>query len=79
MTDPPLRLCFVANSAGTVAEVLLNAPVGEAYDIMVADGVPPQGAADMAAAAERAGKDPVAWARHFVKLRGSLRTYRETG
>ena len=53
----------------------VEAPPGveEAYDLMVADGVPPQRAADMACAASRAGKDPVEFARHFVKLRQKVR------
>ena len=52
-----------------------EAPPGveEAYDLMTADGVPPQRAAGMACAAARAGKDPVEFARHFVKLRQELR------
>ena len=69
----PVRLCFVVNAAGTAAEVTLSEPVSRAYDIMTADGVPPQTAADMAAAAERLGKDPVAAAEHFVRLRKSMR------
>jgi len=47
--------------------------VEEAYDLMVADRVPAQTAADMATAAARDGRDPVAWAEHFIKLRQSLR------
>jgi hypothetical protein len=47
--------------------------VEEAYDLMVADRVPPQQAADMALAASRAGKDPVQFARHFLKLRQQAR------
>lgn len=72
----PLRLCFVADTSGTVAEVLLSESVSRAYDIMTADGVPAQEAADMAAAAERGGKDPVAFAGHFVKLCAGLRASR---
>ena len=37
--------------------------VGDAYDLMVADRVPPELAADMAMAAVKSGKDPVAFAR----------------
>lgn len=47
--------------------------VEEAYDLMTADQVPPQQAADMAVAAHRAGKDPVAFARHFIELRKAVR------
>jgi hypothetical protein len=52
-----------------------EAPPGveEAYDLMVADRVPPQRAADMAMAAARDGKDPVDFARHFVKVRRQFR------
>jgi hypothetical protein len=54
--------------------VLTPAPgVEEAYDLMVADRVPSQQAADMAVAAAKDGRDPVAWAKHFVELRQSLR------
>jgi hypothetical protein len=52
--------------------------VEEAYDIMTADGVPPQQAADLAVAAsrttrERPDPDPAAWARKFVSLRQAVR------
>lgn len=47
--------------------------VEEAYDLMTADHVPAQQAADMAVAAARSGRDPVAWARHFVELRQAAR------
>lgn len=74
-----LRLCFTANSAGVIQEVQLSEPVSRAYDIMIANGVPPQTAADLAAAAERGGKDPVAFAEHFVKLRRSHSKGRDHG
>lgn len=47
--------------------------VEEAYDIMVADSVPAQRAADLAVAAAKSGRDPVAWARHFVSVRQAVR------
>jgi hypothetical protein len=47
--------------------------VDEAYDLMVADQVPPQRAADMAMAAARSGRDPVAFAQHFIELRKAIR------
>jgi hypothetical protein len=47
--------------------------VEEAYDLMAADGVPAQEAADMALAASRSGRDPVAFAAHFVRMRGVAR------
>jgi hypothetical protein len=67
------RLGFVADSRGTVAEIVLSEAVSRAYDLMAADGVPADKAASMAAAAERSGKDPAAFAEHFVKLRRGLR------
>lgn len=69
----PERICFAVSAGGIAHEVILSASVSRAYDIMAADGVPAQRAADMAVAAERSGKDPVAFAEHFVKLRKSLR------
>lgn len=61
--------------AGPVETQVAESPPGveEAYDLMTADLVPPQEAADMAMAAHRAGKDPVAFARHFVRLRETAR------
>lgn len=61
--------------AGPGETQLVEAPPGveEAYDLITADRVPPQQAADMAMAAHRAGKDPVVFARHFVSLRKSAR------
>jgi hypothetical protein len=71
------RLGFAADSSGTVAEILLSNAVSCAYDIMTADRVPPAEAASMAAAAERAGKDPVAFAEKLVRLRKGLRSQRQ--
>lgn len=61
--------------AGPRETQLVEPPPGveEAYDLMTADRVPPQEAADMAMAAHRAGKDPVAFARHFTGLRKGMR------
>jgi hypothetical protein len=70
MAEPP-RI-FIAGS-DEVRCVQASAAVSRAYDLMAADGVPAQTAADMATAAERSGKDPVAFARHFVKLRHAAR------
>lgn len=47
--------------------------VEDAYDIMVADNVPAKTAADLAVAAAKSGRDPVEWARHFVKVRQTLK------
>jgi hypothetical protein len=62
---------FVAGRETSVVQ----APPGveEAYDLMTADGVPPWRAADLAVTAWRDGKDPVEYARKFLRLRGSLR------
>ena len=65
---------FAADSRGIVYELTASDAVSLAYDIMAADGVPPQQAAAMAVAAERSGRDPVAWASHFTEVRRSLRT-----
>ena len=70
MAEPP-RI-FIAGD-GQVQCVQASAAVSRAYDLMAADGVPAQTAADMATAAERGGKDPEAFARHFVKLRQAAR------
>lgn len=47
--------------------------VEAAYDVMVADRVPPYSAAKLAIAAARDGRDPEAFARHFVELRQAMR------
>jgi hypothetical protein len=65
---------FVARASGVIEMVAASPAVSAAYDIMTDDGVPPERAAEFAVGAERDGKDPEAWARHFVKLRKSLRT-----
>lgn len=44
-----------------------------AYDILADDGMSPEQAATMVVTAERSGRDPVAFARHTVKLRKALR------
>lgn len=76
--DGRLRLGFVADSRGTVAEILLSEAVSRAYDLMAADGVPAEKAASMAAAAERSGRDPVAFAEHFVRVRKGFRSQEGT-
>lgn len=61
--------------AGPQETQVLEPPPGveEAYDLMTGEGVPAQTAADMAMAAHRGGKDPVAFARHFISLRKAMR------
>lgn len=63
---------FVASPRETTC---LEAPPGveEAYDLMVADHVPAQQAAEMAVTAAKSGRDPVAWAQHFVRVRQEFR------
>jgi hypothetical protein len=66
----PFRI-FVA---GTDTRVVQAAPgVEEAMDIMMADGYPAERAAELCVAAEKSGRDPVAFARHFVSLRQAVR------
>lgn len=67
------RIGFAVDTRGVVYELAFSDAVSRAYDIMTADRVPAQQAADMAVAAERSGRDPVAWARHFVSVRQGLR------
>jgi hypothetical protein len=68
------RIGFAVDTRGTVYELAFSNAVSRAYDILVADQITPGHAADLAVGAERAGKDPVAFAEHFVKVRRSLRT-----
>lgn len=44
-----------------------------AVDLLVDDNYPMEGAVRMCKAAEDGGQDPEAWARHFLKLRRTLR------
>ena len=67
------RIGFAVDSSGTCCELAFSDAVSRAYDLMTADGVPAQRAADMAVACERDGQDPVAWAEHFIRLRQGLR------
>ena len=66
----PFRI-FVAGREVQVAEA--DPAVELAMDIMMADRVPADKAADLAVAAAKAGKDPIAFAEHFVKVRRRLR------
>lgn len=68
----PLRV-FVA-SPQEIQCVEVPPGVEEAYDMMAFAGVPSQQAADMAMACHRSGRDPVAFARHFVRLRKASRS-----
>lgn len=62
---------FVAGAEIQCAE----APAGteEAMDIMLADSVPMDTAAKLAVAAGKTGRDPVAFAQHFVQVRREFR------
>jgi hypothetical protein len=63
---------FVASPTET--QVVEAAPgVEDALDVMLADGVPADRAAGLAVAAAQDGRDPIAFARHFVKLRRAVR------
>lgn len=44
-----------------------------AYDLLTDDGVPAEQAAKLTLAAQKSGRDPEAFARHFLKLRRGLR------
>jgi hypothetical protein len=66
------RIGFVADSRGNVAEIVMSDAVSDAWDILTAAGMPSQKAADMAVAAERSGRDPVAFAEHFAKVARTL-------
>jgi hypothetical protein len=51
-----------------IAAMGVSPSISAAYDILVDNGVPSDSAALMAAVAQENGKDPEAFARHFVKL-----------
>jgi len=50
-----------------------SAAWNEACDILTADGVSLDEASSLALAAGTDGRDPVAWARKYVRLREALR------
>ena len=56
-----------------IVEVLPAPGVEEAYDVLVAGGVDPQKAADLAVGFARHGYDPVAMARKFLRAREAVR------
>ena len=55
-----------------IVEVLPAPGVSEAYDVLVTGGVDTQKAADLAVGAARIGKDPVEFARKFLRARDVL-------
>ena len=67
-----MRIGFAVSATGTVTALELSRSVSEAYDILVAGGVSPDRAAGLARACERGNRDPVAWARHFIRVRASM-------
>jgi len=69
MTAEPFRV-FIAGEEMLV--VVASDAVNEAYDLLVADGVHPDKAADLAVTADKHGHDPVALARKFIRLRKAL-------
>jgi hypothetical protein len=72
MTGVPFRI-FVAWPDGTVLCAEAAPGVEEAMDIMTADRMPADAAAQMAVGAAKLGKDPVAFAHHLVELRKAVR------
>jgi hypothetical protein len=60
-TEERLRLMGISPSASA------------AYDLLADDGMPPEKAAEMVAAAHRSGRDPEAFARHLTRLRKAWR------
>jgi hypothetical protein len=64
---------FIATGVGVIIPLDFSDAVSAAYDIMAADNVPADTCAKMALAAEESGRDPVAFAEHFVKVRKSFR------
>ena len=64
---------FAVNAKGTAVSLDFSDAVSEAFDIMHADGLSHEKAAELAVAAEKSGRDPVAFARHFVEVRQGLR------
>jgi len=55
-----------------IVEVLPAPGVEEAYDVLVAGGVAPQKAADLAVGFARYGYEPVPMARKFLRARSVL-------
>jgi hypothetical protein len=55
-----------------IVEVLPAPGVEKAFDVLVAGGVAPQKAADLAVGSARIGKDPVEFARKFLRARSVL-------
>lgn len=83
---PPTSACydrrvnfriFVAWPDGDIQFAEAPDGVEDAVDIMMADRVPEETAAKMAMACAKDGRDPVAWAEHFVKLRKYYRTIKD--
>jgi hypothetical protein len=70
--DRGLRF-FLAHADGQVDVIEISAAVSAAMDILLDDRVPEERAAALAVAAERSGRDPEAFARHFVELRQAWR------
>jgi hypothetical protein len=69
----PSGVIDVLSIEDNVALMGVSPAVSAAYDLMVDDGYPPEKAAKLAMDAERSGRDPEAWARHFIKLRKAWR------
>lgn len=54
----------------------VSAEASAAFDILADDGYPAEEAWKLILTAERSGKDPEVFARHFLKLRKALREHR---
>lgn len=67
---------FIVNTAGVTIALEFSDAVAEAYDIMAADNVPADRCAAFALEAEKSGRDPVEFARHFVHMRRAFREHR---
>ena len=63
---------FIARN-GEIEVIDIPESVLTAMDVMLADAVPMSRAAQLCWAAHRSGRDPVAFAAHFVKLRKAIR------
>jgi hypothetical protein len=68
-----VRIGFAVTADGIAHELKVSEAVGKAYDIMVADNVPADTAAQMAVDCECGGMDPIAFAEEFVRGRKAIR------
>ena len=71
-----MRIGFAVDSRGIAYPLEMSAQVSQAYDILVADGMTPDRAAELAVGSERAStwRTPQDMARHIVALRKAARS-----